>query len=81
MSISCVEEIVAKYVRLAKERHPDLFKQHYTPHSFRHSIVVHMLEAGDSLVAIRAFLGHSSISTTAVYAKVTRIRQINGHLA
>jgi site-specific recombinase XerD len=71
MSIACVEEIVAKYVSIAKERHPDLFKQHYTPHSFRHSIAVHMLEAGDSLVTIKAFLGHSSISTTSVYAKVT----------
>ena len=72
MSIACVEEIVAKYVVHAKERHPDHFRQNrYTPHSFRHSIAVHMLEAGESLVAIKAFLGHSSIVTTTVYAKVT----------
>jgi len=30
-----------------------------------------MLEAGDSLVEIKAFLGHSSIIATTVYAKVT----------
>ncbi len=30
-----------------------------------------MLEAGDSLVAIKAFLGHSSIATTCIYAQVT----------
>lgn len=72
MSIACIEEVVKKYVTLAKERHPDLFRQdRYTPHSFRHSIAVHMLEAGDSLIAIKAFLGHSSIVTTAIYAKVT----------
>ena len=72
MSIACVEDIVAKYVTLAKERYLDFFRQgKYSPHSFRHSIAVHMLEAGESLVAIKAFLGHSSITSTVIYAKVT----------
>ena len=72
MTISCIKDIVRKYVRMAKESNPDLFKQsNYTPHSCRHSIAVHMLEAGDSLVTIKAFLGHASISSTAIYAKVT----------
>lgn len=72
MSISCVEEIVKKYVTQAKRQYPQLFKErNYTPHSFRHSIAVHMLEAGESLVAIKAFLGHASIASTAIYAQVT----------
>lgn len=72
MSISCVEGIVRKYVSAAMDRHLDLFREGgYSPHSFRHSIAVHMLEAGDSLVAIKAFLGHASIATTCVYAAVT----------
>ena len=72
MSISCVEEIVAKYVAQAKAAHPQCFKSaRYSPHSFRHSIAVHMLECGESLVVIKAFLGHASISTTTVYASVT----------
>jgi len=72
MSISCVEELVKKYVTQAKKENPHLFKEsNYTPHSFRHSIAVHMLEAGESLVAIKAFLGHASIESTAIYARVT----------
>jgi site-specific recombinase XerD len=72
MSISCVEEVVKKYVRQAKILHSTLFKEdRYTPHSFRHSIAVHMLEAGESLFAIKAFLGHASIESTAIYARVT----------
>lgn len=72
MTISCVEGIVKKYVTLAKEQHLDLFKEDsYSPHTFRHSIAVHMLESGDSLVAIKAFLGHSTIATTCIYATVT----------
>jgi len=30
-----------------------------------------MLEAGESLVTIKAFLGHASIFSTVVYAKIT----------
>jgi site-specific recombinase XerD len=72
MSISCVEEIVKKYVCEAKEKHPELFRSdRYSPHSFRHSIAVHMLECGESIVVIRAFLGHASLSTTMIYASVT----------
>lgn len=72
MTISCVEGIVKKYVSQAKKQYPLMFTQKgYSPHSFRHSIAVHMLEAGDSLLAIKAFLGHSSLMTTAVYAQVS----------
>jgi len=72
MSISCVEAIVKKYVLKLKKAYPDLFKRKtYTPHSFRHSIAIHMLECGESLVVIKAFLGHESITTTTVYASVT----------
>ena len=72
MSISCVEGIVKKYLAKCRVEHPDKFLETgYSPHSFRHSIAVHMLEAGDSLVTIKAFLGHASIVTTTIYARVT----------
>jgi len=68
MTISCLEAIVKKYVRMAKKIRPDLFRQHYTPHSFRHSIAMHMLESGIPLPVIKTFLGHVSIATTMIYA-------------
>lgn len=72
MTISCIEEIVKKYVVKAKATYPALFKRkNYSPHCFRHSIAVHMLECGESLVVIKAFLGHASIETTTTYAEVT----------
>lgn len=72
MSISCIEGIVKKYVRLAKKQNPDMFpEKHYTPHSFRHSIAVHMLESGIPLPVIKNFLGHTSIETTMIYATVS----------
>lgn len=72
MTISCVEEVVSKYVNMAKKLHPGLFQQKaYTPHAFRHTIAVDMLACGCSLPAIKAFLGHSSIQSTMIYATVT----------
>jgi site-specific recombinase XerD len=72
MTIACIEALVAKYVIMAKKKHPDLFLHRtYTPHSFRHSIAVDMLESGCSLPAIKAFLGHSCIQSTMIYATVS----------
>ena len=68
MTISCLEAIVKKYVCLAKQLRPDLFREHYTPHNFRHSIAMHMLESGIPLPVIKTFLGHVSIATTMIYA-------------
>jgi len=68
MTISCLQAIVKKYVCLAKELRPDLFRKHYTPHSFRHSIAMHMLESGIPLPVIKTFLGHVSIASTMIYA-------------
>lgn len=72
MTISCVEAIVAKYVRIAKSKYADMFcEEHYSPHSFRHSIAVHMLEANIPLPVIKTFLGHENIHTTMIYATVS----------
>lgn len=68
MTISCVEGITKKYVQQAKREYVELFRQHsYSPHSFRHSIAVHMLESGVPVPVIKVFLGHASIVTTMLY--------------
>ena len=73
MTISCVEEIFKKYVRLAKEENPKLFcEKSYTPHSMRHTTATHMLEAGVPVVVIKNFLGHASIQSTQIYAEATQ---------
>ena len=40
-------------------------------HSFRHSKAMHLLDADINLVWIRDFLGHSSVNTTEIYARVS----------
>jgi site-specific recombinase XerD len=64
-----IQYIIDKYVSIAREDRPDLFRNRITNHSFRHSKAMHLLEAGVNLIYIRDFLGHSSVVTTEIYAR------------
>ena len=80
MSVSCVEAIFKKYVRMAKESHPTLYPEDsYPPHSMRHSTASHMLEAGVPIIVLKNFLGHSSLQTTQIYAELSQ-NTIDRHL-
>ncbi len=80
MTVSCVEEIVNKYVQIAKEQNPNLFRnEKYSPHSIRHSTATHMLEAGVPLMVIKNFLGHASVQTTQIYAELSQ-NTVDKHL-
>ena len=80
MTISCIEEIYKKYIAIARAEHPGMFlEKNYTPHTMRHTTATHMLEAGVPIMAIKNFLGHSSISTTERYAELSQ-GTVNRHI-
>ena len=61
--------IIKKYVSIARNKNPLDFQINVTPHTFRHSKAMHLLESGVNLIYIRDFLGHESVTTTEIYAR------------
>ena len=47
-----------------------------SPHTFRHTAAVHLLEAGVEVNVIRGWLGHADLTTTNRYAEInTKAKQ------
>lgn len=65
--------IINKYVEQARKLQPDLFPEQVTPHVFRHSKAMHLLEANVNIIYIRDLLGHVSVQTTEIYAKASPV--------
>ena len=66
---SGISFILQKYADLAREKNGELIPATVTPHMFRHSKAMHLLQSGVNLVYIRDVLGHTSVKTTEVYAR------------
>jgi site-specific recombinase XerD len=66
-----VRKIIKKHVARAAETLPSLRKKNLTPHSFRHSTAVHLLESGADINVLKAWLGHRSVKSTGRYLDLT----------
>ena len=75
LSNAGIAYIVDKYVKKAKNAHPELYKINITPHTFRHSRASHLAQAGVPLIYIRDILGHKSVTTTEHYAKADSLKK------
>lgn len=65
-----VTYIINKYVPMVRAIHPEMLTIKITPHVFRHSRAMHLLQGKVPLPYIRDILGHVSVVTTEIYAKV-----------
>lgn len=63
MGITFIADVIKKYDTVIKDKH-------ITPHVFRHTRAVHLLDHGVNMMYIKELLGHESVSTTQIYATV-----------
>lgn len=70
-----VNYMISKYAQMARTVDPSLIPQDCSPHKIRHSSAMALVEEGVDLIIIRDLLGHSSVQTTEIYAKVSSARQ------
>lgn len=65
----CIQKIVDKYMKKSN------INKNISPHAFRRSRAMHLLEADINVVYIRDFLGHESMTTTEIYAQANETRK------
>lgn len=67
MTRSGIAQRISKLADVASSIEPSLKEKNVTPHTFRHSVAMNMLQAGVDISSIAIFLGHESIETTHKY--------------
>ena len=58
---------ISTLVKRASSSCPSLLEKNITPHTFRHSVAMNLLQAGIDISTIAIWLGHESIETTHKY--------------
>jgi site-specific recombinase XerD len=61
--------ILLKYLRQAASSMPGLRRPAISPHTFRHTKGMHLLQSGVPLVMVKDFLGHVDMKSTEVYVQ------------
>jgi integrase/recombinase XerD len=69
LSRTNVTERLQLAVRAAAMVHSELAQRKVTPHIFRHSLAMHLLQAGVDVAVIALWLGHESPTTTHMYVE------------
>ncbi len=71
-----IYKIVRRHTSHITSADPNLKNRRVSPHIFRHTTAVHLLEAGVEINVIRGWLGHATLDTTNRYAEInTRTKE------
>jgi integrase/recombinase XerD len=62
---------IACLAQAASEQCPSLHGRMITPHTYRHTTALHLLDAGNDIAIVRDWLGHADIKTTSLYLEVS----------
>ena len=65
-----IRYIVKSYTSKSINQSPSLKRKNVSPHTFRHTTAMHLLQAGNELNMVRLWLGHVSLNTTHMYIEI-----------
>jgi len=65
-----IYDLVTRYVRRTVRVMPSLATKNVSPHAIRRSTATHLLRSGVDINTVRDWLGHVSVDTTNIYARV-----------
>jgi integrase/recombinase XerD len=66
---------VELHARNAAEKCPSLNDLKITPHVFRHTTALHLIETGSDITIVKEWLGHADLKTTSQYIEVSVARK------
>jgi site-specific recombinase XerD len=61
--------IVRQYAAKASQRCPSLESKKISPHTFRHTTAMHLLQSGNDLSVVKDWMGHADLNTTHAYVE------------
>jgi len=64
-----VNHLLQRAVGAAAKERPSVGTRAISPHTLRHTLAMHLLQAGVDLVTIQSWLGHASVNTTHQYVE------------
>ncbi len=65
-----IGHIVAKHAGRAARQCPSLVGKKVTPHTFRHTCALHLIQTGANIAVVKEYLGHADIRTTHLYIEI-----------
>ena len=65
-----IRHIVSRHAAAAARTSPQFAAIRVTPHVFRHTTALHLVQAGVDIVSVKEILGHADIKTTSLYVQI-----------
>ena len=65
-----INYLVQKYRKKAAEHCPSLGPKRISPHTFRHTTALHLIQSGVDITVVKEWLGHADIRTTSLYVDI-----------
>lgn len=65
-----IRYIIKKFAKKAAKQCDTLKDKVVSPHTFRHSTAMHLIQAGNDINMVKLWLGHADINTTHIYVEI-----------